>query len=348
MNSLKLLFCISALLMSNLLLSQDCIISTDYEQHSCSSYTFFEENQIELQWNVNGQFYQSGAEIDFDTSAIGTYEICGFYETFECPNSPHVCDTIVISKECFENECEFNVEIEQESCAGYHLYSSEKIPLDWFINDDFQSTGIDFDFFPDAPGTYQICAVNEGCPPETNFCETFVITEECFESDCDFNVEIEQQSCSGYNLFSTTKVPLDWFINDDFQSTGIEFDFFPNAPGTYQICAVNEGCPAETNFCETFVITEDCFETVNIDKTLQDSEITIRPSITKSDFIIDGLSGNCIIKILDQNGRILFQTKVNGSTETNCDISHLLPGLYYVSIQNTENKFKYISRVIKM
>ena len=126
------------------------------------------------------------------------------------------------------------------------------------------------------------------------------------------------------------------------------FDFYPDTPGTYEICVVNEGCPPETNFCEIFVITEDCFETVSVDETLQGQEIIIRPSITNSDFHIDGLSGNCIIEIFNQNGKLVFQTIINGDLENSCDISNLLPGLYYISILNSENKLKRIKKILKM
>ena len=570
--------------------AQDCTVNTNYEQHSCSSYTFFEENQIELQWTVNDEFYQSGWGIDFDPTEAGTYEICGYYETVDCPEGPFACETIVVSPDCFgdctvgitineidcdtyvvsessgqqvswfindefvsffhaidfdpteagtyeicagietpecpqgvfacetivvspdcfENDCEFNVQINQQSCAAYELSSSEEIFLDWYINDEFQLTGIAFDFYPDTPGTYEICVVNEGCPPATNFCKTFVITEDCLENECEFNVQINQQSCSGYNLFSVEQEYLDWYINDEFQTTSITFDFYPDTSGTYEICAVNEGCPPATNFCETFVITEDClesecpisisfeehacntftftedngihvawtvngefynyfhgidfdpvepgnyeicatyetedcplgvtacetlvisedcfesecpisisyeehacntftftedngthvawtingefyhyfhgidfdptepgtykicatyeaddgscsestcetlvisedcFETVNVVETLQDQEIIIRPTITKSDFHIYGLSGNCSIEIINQNGALVFQTIVNGDMGANCDISNLLPGLYYVLILNSENKYMGIRRILKM
>ena len=126
------------------------------------------------------------------------------------------------------------------------------------------------------------------------------------------------------------------------------FDFYPDAPGTYEICVVNEGCPPETNICETLIITEDCFETVNVDETLQDQEIIIRPSITNSDFHIDGLSGNCIIEIVNQNGTLVYQTKTNGNLETNYDISNLLPGLYYILILNSKNNHRRIRKVLKI
>ena len=236
---------------------------------------------------------------------------------------------LLISNLLLSQNCEFNVQINQQSCSGYNLFSVEQEYLDWYVNDEFQSTSMAFDFYPDTTGTYEICVVNEGCPPETNICETFVITEDCLENECEFNVQINQQSCSEYNLFTIGQEIVDWHVNDVFQFTGIGYDFLPNVPGIYEICVVNEGCPQETNFCESFVITEDCFETVNVDETLQDQEIIIRPTIIKSDFRIDGLSGNCIIEIVNQNGTLVHQTITNGNLETNYDISNLLPGLYY-------------------
>ena len=180
------------------------------------------------------------------------------------------------------------------------------------------------------------------------FISSLLLSNLLISQNCEFNVQINQQSCSGFNLFSVEQENLDWYINDEFQTTSLTFDFYPDAAGTYEICAVNEGCPPETNFCETFVITEDCFETNNVDDALQDQEIIIRPTITKSDFHIDGLSGNCIIEIINQNGKSVSQTIINGSLDTNFDISNLLPGLYYISILNSGNKHRSIRKVLKI
>ncbi len=427
MNSLKLLFCIISLLISNLLPSQDCTINTHYEQHSCSSFTFFEENEIELQWTVNGQFYQSGGAIDFDASEPGTYEICGYYETSDCPEGPFVCDTIIVSPDCFD-DCDFNIAIEQQSCSDYDFFATGEELLDWYVNGEFQLTDVEYYFDAIEPGTYEICAVNEGCPPETTLCETFVVTEDCMEDDCavgiaineidcdtyeifesseqqvswfindefisffhgidfdpteagtyqicagietpdcpqgvfvcdtivvspdcfdecDFNVAIEQQSCSDYDLIATGEELLDWYVNDEFQLTSVAYNFDVSEPGTYEICAVNEGCPPETTLCETFVIGEDCLEIVSIEETLQDKKITIQPTITTSDFSIHGLSGNYIVHIIDQNGKLVFQKTGSGEVAINCDISNLLPGLYYISILTTDNQLKGIGKVVKM
>ena len=326
----------------------DCAVGITINEIDCDTYVISESSGQQVSWYINDEFVSFFHGIDFDPTEAGTYEICAGIETPDCPQGVFVCETIVVSPDCFEDDCAFNVEINEQSCSEYELFTTGEELLDWYVNDVFQLTGLEYDFVATNAGTYEICVVNEGCPPETNFCETFVISEDCFEDDCAFDVEINQQSCSEYELFTPGEEQLDWFLNDEFQSTGLGYDFVASEAGTYEICVVNEGCPPETNFCETFVISEDCFETVNIDMTLQDREIIIRPTITKSDFRIEGLSGNCTIEIIDQNGKSVFQKIVNGDTETNCDISHLLPGLYYISILNTENKLKRISRIVKM
>ncbi len=92
------------------------------------------------------------------------------------------------------------------------------------------------------------------------FFSSLLVSNLALCQDCNVNINLGQQSCSGYNLFSIEQEPLDWYINDEFQITDVAFDFYPDAPGTYEVCAINEGCPPETNFCETFIITEDCLE----------------------------------------------------------------------------------------
>ncbi len=346
MNSTKLLFGIISLFLSNMLLSQDCEFNVQINQQSCSGFNLLSIEQVQLDWYINDEFQLTSMAFDFYPNAPGTYEICVVNEG--CPPETNFCETFIITEDCLENECEFNVQINQQSCSGFNLLSIEQVQLDWYINDEFQLTSMAFDFYPNAPGTYEICVVNEGCPPETNFCETFIITEDCLENECEFNVQINQQSCSGFNLLSIEQVQLDWYINDEFQLTSMAFDFYPNAPGTYEICVVNEGCPPETNFCETFVISEDCFEAVHVNETLKDEEIVIRPTIVESDFNIEGLSGNSIIQIISQNGVIVSPTIVRSETATNCDISNLFPGVYYISILNSENQLGRIRKLLKI
>jgi len=66
MNLFRLLFFINALLIFNLLLSQDCQIAIDYEEHSCASFTFFEENDLLVTWTINGVFNNTFHGMDFD------------------------------------------------------------------------------------------------------------------------------------------------------------------------------------------------------------------------------------------------------------------------------------------
>ena len=160
----------------------DCPLSISYEEYACSTFTFTEDNGTYVSWTVNGEFYAYFHGIDFDPTEPGTYEICATYETEDCPLGVTACETLVITEDCFEDDCAFNVEIEQQSCAEYNLFATGEEILDWYVNDVFQLTSSGYDFYPTTAGTYEICAVNEGCPSETNFCETFVVTEDCLDS----------------------------------------------------------------------------------------------------------------------------------------------------------------------
>ena len=119
----------------------DCNVKITYEEHSCASFTFFEESQIELHWTVNGENTgpaSGSSAIDFDPSEAGTYEICGYYETSDCPQGPFVCDTIVVSPDCF-GDCVVGITINEIDCDTYEIFESSEQQVSWFINDEFVS-----------------------------------------------------------------------------------------------------------------------------------------------------------------------------------------------------------------
>jgi len=82
-------------------------------------------------------------------------------------------------------------------------------------------------------------------------------------------------------------------------------DFYPSTARTYEICAVMEGCPPETNYCQTFVVTEDCFELLNLNPIKYDHKINLFPAITSSSFTISGLQNQYVILVIDQTGTLI-------------------------------------------
>ena len=241
-------------------IGSDCPLSISYEEHTCDSFTFTEDNGTQVAWTVNGEFYAYFHGIDFDPTEPGTYEICATYETEDCPLGVTACEILVITEDCFEDDCAFDVEIEQQSCAEYNLFATGEEILDWYVNDVFQLTSTGYDFYPNSPGTYEICAVNEGCPPETNICETFVITEDCLETECPLSISYEEHTCDSFTFTEDNGTQVAWTVNGEFYAYFHGIDFDPTEPGTYEICATyeTEDCPLGVTACEILVITEDC------------------------------------------------------------------------------------------
>ena len=240
----------------------ECPISISYEEHACNTFTFTEDYGTQVAWTINGEFNNYFHGMDFDPTEPGTYEICATYETEDCPLGVTACETLVISEDCFEDDCDFNIEINQQSCAGYSLFSTEQEQLDWYLDDVFQITGTGYNFYPNTPGTYEICVVNEGCPAETNICETFVITEDCFEDDCPLEVEYEQNDC-GQGVYEVVEAPENasiwWIINGEWSENSSDVLEVDLEPGEYTICAFYEtpDCPMGSEWCVEFFI-DDC------------------------------------------------------------------------------------------
>ena len=167
------------------------------------------------------------------------------------------------------------------------------------------------------------------------FC-SLLISNLLRSQDCSFSIDYEQQSCSEYDLFSIEQEQLDWYVNDEFQLTATEYDFEATNAGTYEICVVNEGCPSETNICETFVVTEDCFEDitlVNNNKISNLFNVYPNPAIG-----VVNIAGNLeivnSIEIHDTTGNLVYQS-FNPSSKRifTGDISS---GLYIMSFSTNE------------
>ena len=333
---LKLLFCICSLLISNLLLSQDCSFNIAYEQQSCTEYDLFTTEQELVDWYVNDVFQLTATEYDFNATTSGTYVICAVNEG--CPEETTICETFVITEDCFESECPISISYEEHACNTFTFTEDYGTQVAWTINGEFNNYFHGMDFDPTEPGTYEICATyeTEDCPLGVTACETLVISEDCFEDECEFNVEINQQSCAEYNLFTTEQELVDWYVNDEFQLTGTGYDFYPTTAGTYEICVVNEGCPSETTICETLVITEDCLTSITIVNNYEISNmfnVYPNPAI---DFV--SIAGNLekvnSIKIHDATGNLVYLS-IDPSSK-NIPVANLSNGLYFVSFSTNE------------
>jgi len=168
-------------------ISPDCFVdpcefNIEQQQYSCNSFSY--TSNIELKWTVNGFFAYNATSIDFEPSAPGTFVICGMNENPDCPIVDMICDTIIINEDCFEDGCEFEMDMVTYSCSSYTFTSQDENYVAWYVNQELILTSISMDFEPTEAGTYSLCAFYEtpDCPSGNMICRTVIIQDDCFET----------------------------------------------------------------------------------------------------------------------------------------------------------------------
>ncbi len=171
--------------------ADDCPLNLEVNQPDlCGNAVFTALGQPDgasIQWYINDSFSGVGDSFEYIPVSSGDVVICAGYETPECPQGVFVCETLIYSSDCFENECPFSFEPVAFGCNAF-LYLSGASPegLIYSVNDVVvaeNEMGIDYNF--GGNGVFLVCAeVTQGLCAGEVFCETIVI------DDCDECIEL--------------------------------------------------------------------------------------------------------------------------------------------------------------
>jgi hypothetical protein len=165
-----------------------------------------------------------------------------------------------------ENQpCEIEVAVlEEQTCSMFNLVATTPntgAQIYWSINGEPYTTGGFFSWEASNPGAYQICASFEtpDCPEGVFWCETFVVSPECFENDCPYDFVITQQDCWAiFYLSGGAAGEVVYYVDGEPVSNGeLAYTHWFGTNGSFEVCAVYEGICDQTEFCQTVVVT-DC------------------------------------------------------------------------------------------
>ncbi|KAA3622021.1 MAG: T9SS C-terminal target domain-containing protein, partial [Bacteroidetes bacterium] len=123
-----------------------CAFEIAYEEISCHNFAFFTSLDQNVSWFVNEEYVGFNEAFDFVTQYPGTYVICAAIETPDCPQGYFVCETVVVTEDCF-GDCGFNdIAMNFEGCNdnGSYNYNLSFIPVnpigaffDLYIQNEF-------------------------------------------------------------------------------------------------------------------------------------------------------------------------------------------------------------------
>ncbi len=280
--------------------NEACQVAINMEEISCSSFSFSNNRQVVMDWRVNGELTTTAESFEFEAEVAGSYEICGLFETPECPQGGEACVTLAIAEGCFEgDDCEVALIVEDISCSSFFLSNDRQIVLDWVVNDSLTTTGEVFEFEALEAGSYEICGLFETpeCPLGGEGCVTIDIEADCFADDaCEVELDMTENSCSSFSFVNSRQVMMDWRVNGELTTTAISFEFEAEVEGSYEICGLFETpeCPSGGEACITIVVMEDCF----VDEACE------------VDLMVEDIS--CSSFFISNNRQIIMDYRVNG------------------------------------
>ena len=251
----------------------DCTLEVSVEEISCRSFNFLSTDNLNLDWTINGEAFidEPINFINYVAPVPGTYEICGTIETTDCPNTEVFCHTIIVTEDCFPDDCYFIIDITEYNCQSYDISASHDRELYWTINQEPYGQGSQnsITFIPEESGYYQVCGLLEtpDCPNGQISCHSIFIDEDCFTTeDCTLNIETTEIDCSTYRFVVQDSIDASFFWSVNWESQNTSSDFFTfvaQEAGDYVICGGYEtpDCPSGVVVCDTISVSADCFDT---------------------------------------------------------------------------------------
>lgn len=239
---------------------------------------------------IEGNFFDGSNNEYFahNFTENGTYNVCVFIETPECPNGIEYCEDVIIDTidECPEVTFEY---VLQNSIYTFMASTSTEFDsrYSWSVNGEFidnnaveieDSKNFTYDF-PEN-GIYNICVSIETpeCPQGITYCNDVNIQSVDDGTIIDFNVTVSNgvqdksaEACSDLTYSYTQKdnniFTLDvdnaeevgavsWLIDGDYIGSGTTIDYEFGDNSTYTICAIQEtpDCPGNVSFCREFLV----------------------------------------------------------------------------------------------
>lgn len=257
------------------------------------------EDDATFFWSVDGvQQSENSTNFEFSFSENGSYEVCIFTETPECPSGVEYCEEVVIDTieteetDNGENDSDITCEISYEATfatneaktgqtvnfeATANVTEGDDAKLFWFVNDVMQEeNGTSFEYNFKENGTYEVCVFTETpeCPTGVEYCEEITIDN---NTDCpDFGVYAEPLGNNSYlfGLYNETHdfenilwklIHVDTQEEISLDTDNLQANYEFTQAGTYTICAIETSfCDIEK--CETFEVT-----------LVNESELTVIP-----------------------------------------------------------------------
>lgn len=107
------------------------------------------------------------------------------------------------------------------------------------------------------------------------------------------------------------------------------------------------GDNGSTSGCVYVVDTGGFVATEDIEKGKMDMKIFPNPVQNTLFISIDEECRDCLLRITDNQGKILQSSQITAMNDIKMDVSHLTPGIYYVSLTNKNNEVRSIPFVKK-
>lgn len=243
------------------------------------------DSDITYSWSVNGiETIETNAEFIYTFVENGTYDICVFSETPECPRGVEFCKEVIIDEivDDIDSDCDLtfmnilpNEEGDNSKVVAVYLASGLESDSDikyfWSVNGtNANENSNEFKYTFLENGTYEICVFTETpeCPRGVEYCKQITIdsieNSECPKLEIDKNLIsndakkylLKAISDSNSTNFYWTIVEGDSVLMIDRNSDNSEIYYEFLYPGTYKVCAqlLNPGCDTTILECLEIIV----------------------------------------------------------------------------------------------
>ncbi|MCO5260942.1 MAG: T9SS type A sorting domain-containing protein [Crocinitomicaceae bacterium] len=190
------------------------------------------------------------------------------------------------------------------------------------------STGV-INLAASTPSTYTVTntVTVAGCPSATdNFSITIVAAP-------DATVVLNDKTLTA----STPGASYQWYdcSNNQPVAGATSQSFTPTTPGSYKV-TINNGSCSSTSTCQT--VTNAGIDATDL------NAVRIYPNPAENHVIIEGLTSNALISVVDLNGKVLSEANF-ATTVAEVSLTNFVSGVYFIKIQS--ETINGITKVVK-